>query len=90
MRKYIFTESQIKSVIDNIVLEEKILNESDGIYNLAGIAEIIARIGIDEETMLDVLKNIYQSGGDEAIQKLVKDHAGFEIEPVSKGHYVIK
>lgn len=90
MRKYIFTESQIKSVVDDSILEERLLREFGEVYNLAELAEVIARTGYDEATLLAVLQDVYREGGDEEVIKLFKASTQIDIESVAKGRYVFK
>ena len=90
MRKYIFTESQFKHVLDDILLEKSALNESHEVYNLSELAEILSRTGYDEDTLLAVLQDVYRAGGDDEVIKLFKASTGIDIESVSKGRYVFR
>jgi hypothetical protein len=90
MKKYIFTESQITKVIDNIVMEKNVLKESHEVYNLAGLAELLARTGNDEETLLEILKDVYKADGDEGVIKLFKAASGSDIKNVGNGRYIFR
>lgn len=90
MKKYIFTELQLRKIVDNTVSEEKIIKESSDVYNLADLASMIARTGVDEEIMLEILSDLYKQGGDDEIKKIFKTSIGVEIDDVGKGRYIIK
>lgn len=90
MKKYIFTESQLKKILDNTISEQKTLSESSEVYNLADLASMLARTGVDEETMLEILSDLYKQGGDEEIKKIFRTSVGVDIDDVGKGRYIIK
>ena len=88
MKKYIFTESQVKTLVNNIIECNDVLLENQEVYNLEGLAEILSRTGRDEITLFDILKDLYRHGGDEAIIKTFKESTGIDIKDVGKGRYV--
>jgi len=90
MRKYIFTENQIKKVVDNIILEQTMLKESSEIYTIKDLAEMLSRTGLDEPTVLEMLQDVFKSGGDEAIVDLFKVSAEVNLKTIGKGKYVIR
>lgn len=90
MKKYFITENQLRGIVDNLIIEEKLLKEHDEVYNLSDLAEVMSRTGYDEETLLKVLQDIYREGGDEEVIKLFKASTQIDIESVSKGRYIFK
>jgi hypothetical protein len=91
MKKYIFTEAQIKKVVDVVLNEQTILNEEHReVLKLRDLAELLARTGNDYDTLLSVLQDMYRSSGDEGVMELFKAGTGIELDNLSKGQYVIK
>jgi hypothetical protein len=90
MKKYILTENQIKNLVDNLMLSESVLKESNEVYNLVELAEVLGRTGWDEESLLLALQDVYKGGGDDGVINLVKLGTGIDIKAVSKGHYVFR
>jgi len=90
MKKYILTENQIKNLIDSILLKESVLKESHEVYNLVELAEVLARTGWNEQSLLWALQDVFKGGGDDGVINLVKLGTGIDIMAVSKGHYVFR
>lgn len=72
------------------------LQESQEIYGIPQLAQIIAQIngeeGIDGpyyEGALDVLTKAFRYGGDEAVQKEFKDNTDKDLNVMSRGKYAI-
>jgi hypothetical protein len=91
MKKYIFTETQIKRVVDMIVNEQTTLNEQHEILTLRDLATLLARSeGTDMKMMFELLHDEYKNGGDPAIIKLFHDYSGVDLTDISHGHYILK
>jgi len=82
MKKYIFTEEQIKTVVNHT------LNEQMGqILKLHDLAHMASRAGDDYETLVRVFQNAYKEGGDELVVKLFKSGVKLDIEALGHGRY---
>lgn len=90
MKKYIFTESQLQSVL-NHELNEQILAEQRGQFlKIKDLAEISSRMGLDEKTMFQVFMSIFKNEGDDGLIKAFKDVTDLELEDMGYGRYQIK
>lgn len=90
MKKYILTETQVRTLVNKIIEHNSVLKEEQEVYNIEGLAEVLSRTGFDETVLVDVLKELYRQGGDDAIIKTFKQSTGIDIEDVGKGRYVFK
>lgn len=91
MRKYLFTESQIKKVVDAVANEQ--INRKERhqeILKLRDLAEIISRTGVDFESLLMAFQDAFRDGGDEEVMELFKIGTGIEVENIGKGRYILK
>ena len=91
MKKYIFSENQIKKVVDKVVNEQLTLTEQHrDILKIPDVAEIISRTGNDYDVVLSVLQDAFREGGDTAVNELFKSATDMNLEVISTGRYVIK
>lgn len=78
--------------LKKIIKEEVILlfEDAQKILSIADLAELVSRLGVDEEHVLDYFKTVFLKRGDEGIIEAFKQATDLVIEPVSKGKYMIK
>jgi len=91
MRKYVFTESQIKKIVDTVILQEKYnLNEvyNDSVYTRREIIALCANEPLDEE-MLNFVVDGYAKMDDYEFANDVKKNFHLKIEPITRGKFVI-
>jgi hypothetical protein len=91
MRKYIFTESQIKKIVDSVILRERYsLNEvyDDTVY---ARKEIIALCSNDllTDDILDFVMDGYADKDDYKFAQIIKKDFHLKIDPISHGKFVI-
>ena len=95
MKKYIITEKQLNNIMDNIISEEihhDMLTESSQIMGLKDLAEIVGRLGFDEEGVKILHKlfmQAYRINKDEGVVEMFKDATNLKIEPISRGKYIL-
>jgi hypothetical protein len=75
----------------NTIIQEEIQNlfETE-LMGLPELAEYLSRTGNDFNVMLDILKQEYYNGGDEAVKEVFKSGTGINIDTIGKGKYVFK
>ena len=91
MRKYIFTENQIKKIVDTVILQERSnLNEvySDTVYSRREIIALCANEPLDD-VMLNFVVDGYAKMDDYEFANDVKKNFHLKIEPITRGKFVI-
>lgn len=90
MKKYIYTEAQIKGVIDH-VMNERIMNEQAGqILKIRDLAEIASRSGNDFKTLLTLFQRVFKDSGDIGVIEFFKSATDLAIEDMGHGRYQLK
>ena len=96
MKKYIFSESQVKRLVDEVVNEHIITEQRDKILKIRDLAEILSRLYPDDQKEMTedifhtVLIKAYRRGGDEYVMELFKDGSDLTLELMGRGRYRIK
>jgi len=91
MKKYIFTESQIKSVVDNIMNEQLMLEQRGQILKLKDLADMCSRTKAgDYETFLQIFIDVFKDEGDQGVINLFKSATNLKIEDMGYGRYMLK
>ena len=72
----------------NIKNKTEFLNEI--ILNIIELANMTNRMGLDNESVLIMLRNEFKSRGDEGVIDMYKGITGVNIEALGKGRYVFK
>jgi len=97
MKKYIFTETQIKTMVDTIINEQTIAEQLDQLLTIRDLAVMMARVYDNEESKEDsanmihkILNRAYRQGGDEHVVELFKSGTKINIEPMGQAKYQLK
>jgi len=90
MKKYIYTEAQIKSVIDSIINERVIEEQQLNLLKLKDLAELVSRMGYEKETLLKMFTDMYQKEGTEGVIRMFNSATDLEIEDFGYGRFQIK
>lgn len=92
MKKYIFTESQVKTIIDHTINEGIMSEQRDKIYKLPDLAELVSRMGeeLDYDTLLAIFVEVFRDEGDEGVIKLFRSATNLDLDDFGHGRYVIK
>lgn len=96
MMKYIFTEAQIKGVIDNIINEGIVTENYGGFLKLSDLAKIVARLGdgtgtdLPYDMLLKIFVDTHRDKGPEGVIKLFKSATKLSLEDFGYGRYQIK
>ncbi len=83
--KYIITDVQIKRMLSES-------HHGSEILTIHQLAELLSRLGpaFEYDTMVNILKDIFREGGDDAIIKSFKDSTGIDLDVFKTGQYVLK
>ena len=90
MKKYIYTESQLKNVLDHLLNEEVMAEGFGQVLKLKDLAEIASRTGNDYETLLKIFINFFKDEGDQGVIRLFKSATDLDIEDMGYGRYMLK
>lgn len=92
MKKYIFTEAQIKTVVDSIINEHNINEQQQelSLLKLKDLAELVSRMGMEKETLLRLFMDMYQKEGTEGVIRLFNSATDLELEDFGYGRFRIK
>lgn len=96
MKKYIYTEAQIKSVVDSIINERVIEEQLDSLLTIRDLAVMLARVFDDEEKensaneLHKIFNRAYRQGGDEYVIELFKSGTKIDIVAMGQAKYQLK
>jgi hypothetical protein len=88
----------MKKNIKDIVKEEvenfyslaptvSMVNEEGTMMSIKDLAELGARLGQDEQTMLEIFQDAFRQGGDNEVVELAKSMTGQPVYVMSRGKY---
>lgn len=77
------------------IIKEEIQNikESQELLGIPELAEFLTRVdpeNFPQDMMVEMLQQVYQNGGDEAIVNYMKKEAGVVLQILGRGKYAIK
>ena len=92
MTKYIFTETQIKSLVGSIINEQNIKEQQQelSLLKLKDLAELVSRMGMEKETLLRMFIDMYRKEGSEGVIRLFNSATDLEIEDFGYGRFQVK
>lgn len=92
MKKYILTETQLQSIIDNELNEQTIKEQRGQILKLKDLAEISSRVlaGGHLETLRQIFVQVFKDEGDQGVINLFRSATKLELEDMGHGRYMIK
>jgi len=92
MIKYIFTETQIKSLVGSIINEQNIKEQQQelSLLKLKDLAELVSRMGMEKETLLRMFIDMYRKEGSEGVIRLFNSATDLEIEDFGYGRFQVK
>ena len=90
MKKYIYTETQIKSVIDSLMTEQVIEEQQLHLLKLKDLAEMVSRLGVDYDIMLQIFIDTYKKEGSEGVIRIFNSATDLDLEDFGYGRFHIK
>jgi hypothetical protein len=90
MKKYICTETQIKSVIDSIMNEHIIKEQRLDLMKLKDLTELVSRLGYEKEVLLKIFIEMYRKEGSEGVIKVFKSATNLDLEDFGYGRFNLK
>jgi hypothetical protein len=90
MKKYIYTETQIKTVIDSIMNEHIIKEQSLDLLKLKDLAELVSRLGYEKETLLKMFIEMYRKEGSEGVIRIFNSATDLDLEDFGYGRFHLK
>jgi len=92
MKTYIFTEDQIQGVVNSLIYEHILKEQNDNLnlLKLNDIAEIVARLGMDQKVLLKIFIDMYRKEGSEGVIRLFNSATDLELEDFGYGRFHIK
>ena len=97
MKKYILTETQLKSVIDVVMNEAFNGSSNNQILRFADLARFVAASDSHPEqyemvydALLNAFIDVYRDEGDEGVVKFFTQGTKIPIEALGHGRYILK
>lgn len=93
MKKFIFTETQLKNVIDDVINKQLMTEQYNCELRLHDLSEILSRTGSgDRETFLSILQDVLKSEGHYGVVEFFNEGNRGDVEIEYLGHnvYAIK
>lgn len=70
--------------------EHNILDENQKIMGIAELAEMVSRMGLDYDVILEILQDEFRKHGDEGVIEMFNGMTDVQIDNISRGKYVFK